>query len=98
LAIGPGGNRDPVRVISHRVRRIVVTGGLNDAAIAIGGHELRHALEVLEMSDATTESQVDALYTRIGWRTSGHTVETQAALAAGNGIAKELRTSRIPHK
>jgi hypothetical protein len=78
---------------SHRVLRIVVTGGSNDAEISIVGHELRHALEVLELSNATTEGQVDALYERIGWRTSGHTVETQAALDAGNTIARELQAS-----
>jgi hypothetical protein len=79
-----------------RVLRIVLPSQYNDTAIAIAGHELRHALEVLEMSTARTEAEVEALYDRIGWRTSGRTVETQAALDAENAIARELRTSK-PH-
>jgi hypothetical protein len=78
---------------SHRVLRIFVGTERNDAAMATIGHELRHALEVLELSSATTEAEVDALYTRLGWQTSAHTVETQAALDAGNAIARELRAS-----
>ncbi|HEX6464311.1 MAG TPA: hypothetical protein VFZ98_07660 [Vicinamibacterales bacterium] len=78
---------------SYRVMRIVVQKNTDDSAMAIVGHELRHALEVLEMSSARTEAEVDALYERLGWRTSAHTVETQAALDAGHTIARELRAA-----
>ena len=78
---------------SYRVLRIFVNGRPNDAEMAIVGHELRHALEVLELSSATSEADVDTLYNRIGWWTSTHTAETQAAIDAGNTIARELRVS-----
>lgn len=78
----------------YRVLRVVVSGKADDRVIATVGHELRHALEVLELSNARSEAEVDALYNRIGWRTSGHTVETQAALDAGIAIARELRTAK----
>jgi hypothetical protein len=78
----------------YRILRIVVAGKFNDSTMAITGHELRHALEVLELSNACSEAEVEALYDRIGWRTSGRTVETQAAIDAGNAIARELRASK----
>jgi len=79
---------------SHRILRIFVSGKLDDASMAIVGHELRHALEVLELSTAGTETEVDALFDQIGWRTSGRTGETQAALDAGYAVARELRASK----
>jgi hypothetical protein len=82
----------------NRVIRIFVARKPDDAAMAIVGHELRHALEVLELSSATTEAEVEALYDHLGWRTSAHTVETQEALDAGNMIARELRASRTAHQ
>jgi hypothetical protein len=78
----------------YRVLFIVVSGKVDDAAIAIVGHELRHALEVLELSAAKTEAEVDALFDRLGWHTSERTIETQAALDAGNAIARELRSAK----
>jgi len=78
----------------YRVLRIVVSGKVDDASIAIVGHELRHALEVLELSAATTEADVDALFDRIGWHTSERTVETQAAIDAGTAIERELTASK----
>ena len=65
--------------------------------MAIVGHEMRHALEVLETS-ASTEAEVEALYDRIGWPTSAHTVEAQAALDAQTTITRELRASRTVHR
>jgi len=77
-----------------RVLSIVVFGNVDDVMIAIVGHELRHALEVLELSTATTKAEVNALFDRIGWRTPKGAVETQAALDAGDAIARELRASK----
>jgi hypothetical protein len=78
---------------SFRVLRIFLNGKRDDAAMAIVGHELRHALEVLE-SPAATRAEVDALYDRLGWPTSALTVETQQALDAQYAIARELRASK----
>lgn len=80
----------------YRVLTIVVPGKVDDATIAIVAHELRHALEVLELSAATNEGDVDALFNRIGWHTSERTVETQAAMDAGNAVARELKASKAP--
>ena len=77
---------------------IFVSGKVDDSRVAIVGHELRHALEVLELSSARSEAEVEALYDHLGWRTSAHTVETQEALDAGTAISRELRAARITHK
>lgn len=44
--------------------------------------------------DARTEAAVDALYTRIGYVRGGGTVETEAALAMGHQVEKELTAAR----
>jgi len=79
----------------YRVLRIFVSGRLDDRTIATVGHELRHALEVLELSTACTEAEVDALFERLGWQTGPRAVETQAARDAGDAIWRELRASRL---
>jgi hypothetical protein len=82
----------------NRVLRIFVSGKADDPGMVIVGHELRHALEVLELSSARTEAEVEALYDHLGWRTSAHTVETQEAIDAGTAIGRELRASRTAHR
>lgn len=89
-----GLSHDVTRAGRFRVLRIFVSGKLDDGAIAIVGHELRHALEVLELSTACTEAEVDALFERLGWRTGPRAVETQAARDAGYTIWRELRASK----
>ena len=79
---------------SHRILRIFVSGQPDDKSMAVVGHELRHALEVLEQSTAASEAEVDALFDRIGWRISERIVETQAALDAGDAVERELRASK----
>jgi hypothetical protein len=61
----------------------------SDQSMAILGHELRHALEVLETPDARTEADVDALYGRIGYVRSSGIVETDAAVAMEHQVEKE---------
>src|SRR3982751_6755287 len=78
----------------YRVLRSFIPATTNERTIATVGHELTHALEVLEMSPARTEAEVDALFERIGWRTAARVVETQAALDAGDAIARELSARR----
>jgi len=67
---------------------------VDDNAIAIVGHELRHALEVLELSTACSEGEVDALFERLGWHAGVRAVETQAARDAGETIERELRAAK----
>jgi hypothetical protein len=78
----------------YRVLRIFLNLQPNDRAMAIVGHELRHALEVLELSTARTEADVDALFDRIGWHISTTFVETKAALDAASTIERELEAAK----
>jgi hypothetical protein len=55
------------------------------------GHELRHALEVIEAPAVRDNSSAFFLYNRIGTHTVGSAIETNAAVAAGRRIRKELR-------
>jgi hypothetical protein len=66
----------------------------SDHSMAILGHELRHALEVLETPDARTEADVDALYGRIGYVRGGGIVETDPAVAMGHQVEQELIAAR----
>jgi hypothetical protein len=54
------------------------------------GHELRHALEVIEQPTVRDNDSVFFLYNRIGTHVAGSTIETNAAVAAGHRIRKEL--------
>jgi hypothetical protein len=51
--------------------------------------------EQLEPSEATNAADVDALFDT-GWHTSERTVEPQAAMDAGNAVAREMKTSKRP--
>ncbi len=63
----------------------------NDRIVVTMAHEFRHAVEVLEHSDARNEAKVDALYRRIGYVTGAGVVETEAALEMGRLVAEELK-------
>jgi hypothetical protein len=78
----------------YRVLKIFVSTSVDDSAIATVGHELRHALEVLELSTASSEAEVDALFDRLGWHAGVRAVETQAARDAGDTIQRELRAAK----
>jgi hypothetical protein len=65
----------------------------SDHSMGMLGHELLHALEVLE-SPARTEADVDALYRRIGDAHGAGIVETDAALAMGHQVERELTAAR----
>jgi hypothetical protein len=78
----------------YRVLRIFFAGRVDDHGVAIVGHELRHALELLETSTASRRTDVDALFDRLGWRAGTDVVETQAALDAGHAIERELSAAR----
>ena len=92
--VAGGLSHDVTRAGSHRVLRIFVSTMVDDNAIAIVGHELRHALEVLELSTACSEGEVDALFERLGWHAGVRAVETQAARDAGETIERELRAAK----
>jgi hypothetical protein len=75
----------------YRVLRILVDARGDDRDL-IGsiGHELHHAVEVLSHRQVTTDSGIASLYHRIG-SVRGRSIETEAAIKAGDAVRKELR-------
>ena len=66
--------------------------------LALIGHELRHALEVLEHPDVVDLVTMDAMYRHLGTPITGgqRGFETSAARAAGDAVSSELvRTPRL---
>jgi hypothetical protein len=73
----------------YRILRVLVGPHSGDRPIVVLAHELQHAVEVLE-SDATTETEIDELFERIGVRASTGSVETLAARKVERAVAREL--------
>jgi hypothetical protein len=95
-------NKKLLGFLSHR---IAVTGSTSilyvsvrrnsgDAAVATVAHEFRHAVELLEDPSARTEAQIDALFERIGTRTSAGVFETDAATGVERSVQHELRATK----
>jgi hypothetical protein len=60
-------------------------------AIALIGHEMRHALEIAEHPDVRNLDDMIRLYERIGHSSGGeHTYDTTAAQDAGRKVRSEL--------
>ena len=59
--------------------------------ISLVGHELRHALEVIDEPTVRDDSAMAFLYERIGTHGAGGSIETRAAVVTGRRIRKELR-------
>jgi hypothetical protein len=74
----------------QRVLHVSVAMGNGDEALRTLAHEFQHVIEVLE-SLAATDADVDALYERIGNPIAAGVVETDAALATEQIVARELR-------
>jgi hypothetical protein len=79
---------------AFRVLRILVQPGRGDLTIATIGHELRHAVEVLEAPDAVDLDSVARLYERIGFAVRRGIYETTAATTAERQVFDELRQCR----
>ncbi len=73
---------------AYRIVRFLVFPGERSAAVM--AHEFQHVIEVLE-AGATSESDVDALYARIGARAGARVVETAAATETERLVERELR-------
>jgi hypothetical protein len=82
-----------VRYVMVRVRRLASVL----QQLAMIGHELQHAVEVAETPEIVDGPSMLREYTRIGYingaMSSGVTVDTQAALDAGEQVAEELRSA-----
>jgi hypothetical protein len=84
LMIVPGGQT--------RYLRIQIRADLPQRdAIALLGHEMRHALEVAENPDVRDDGDMIRLYQRIGHQSSGaHSFETEAAQETGRKVRSEF--------
>jgi hypothetical protein len=79
---------------AHRVLHLTVAPESGDRPLVTLGHELQHAIEVLEAEDVTTEGAVDRLFERIGARVGGSVMETETAVDVGRAVARELLVKR----
>ena len=79
----------------NRMLRVVVdSSGQSDIdTMASLGHELRHALEVLNEPSVRTGYGMLALYKRNG-AVQGESFETEAAIKAGDAVYLELKRRR----
>jgi hypothetical protein len=79
---------------AHRLLRVVVdTRKAEWDLMGSIGHELRHTIEVLESPRVRSSSQMYFFYAREGRPGTGKgTFETEAAVAAGQNVRKEVRT------
>ena len=75
---------------AYRLIHLMVGAEQGDRPIFIVAHELRHAIEVLEAPDISTEQSVDQLFEQIGMHSHTGVVETQAALDAERSVRREL--------
>lgn len=84
---GSGGTRYLVVQVRPGVR--------GDHLVATLGHELQHAVELLNAPEARSRAECLAVFRAIGFRVRSDVYETEAALRAGEQIAREL--SSAPH-
>jgi hypothetical protein len=82
----------------HRVLHLRVAPESGDRLLISLGHELQHAIEVLEVNDVTTEAAVDRLFERIGVRAGAGVMETTSAVDAGRAVARDLSANRQTSK
>ncbi len=78
---------------SHRMLWVTVDTRKHDAAwVTMGsiGHELRHAIEVIEEPSVRSNAERIFFYERIGFHTNAGALETQAALDTGANVRSEV--------
>ena len=64
---------------------------MDDRLVSVIAHELRHTLEVIEERAVRDNDDVYFLYERIGTHSRVDTIETKAAVDAGNKVDSEIR-------
>jgi hypothetical protein len=72
---------------------IVIRRGSRPDLVAVLGHELQHALEVLS-STATTSTEIEALFRRLDEREGGPPFETRRARQVQAQIQEEVQAAR----
>ena len=83
----------------NRLLRIVVDTRKTDCALMASiGHEVRHAVEVLQDRSVTSDAALFHFYTREGRHTTPDPLgawETEAAVRAGMDVLTELRRATV---
>ena len=93
---GAAFNQFVAQVGSYRFVRITINVDSNtDDAVALLGHELRHAVEVADTPSVEDGDDYERLYERIGYLSCQAAVprcyETEAAVDAGRAVLRELK-------
>ena len=78
----------------HTILRVRIANLRGDQTIATLGHELQHAVEVLEVPGARDEAAIDALFDRLGARVYDGIAETARARETELRIRRELAATR----
>ena len=91
-------------VLQHRIQRtpdgsrclwiVVKRDRLAIDLVGVLGHELQHAIEVLENPDVRSSDDIERLFRRQRPANDGQILETDAALAAGERVVSELAKGR----
>jgi len=74
------------------VRIQIALRGSTDDSVALLGHELQHAVEVVEAADVRDQQGMIRLYERIGIRGGLHVYDTAAAQDMGRTVRRELNS------
>ena len=71
-----------------------------DQLLALIGHELRHAIEVIEHEEVVDAATMEAMYRKIGTPVTGGALgyETPTARAAGDAVLSELLRNACPNQ
>ena len=93
---GSGYNQFITYAGSYRFLRITLNvDRINDDAVALLGHELRHAVELAEEPAVDDGKEYERMYDRIGYqscsRAAPRCYETHAAVIAGRDVMRELK-------
>ena len=93
---GSGYNQFITYAGSYRFLRITLNvDKVNDDAVALLGHELRHAVELAEEPAVDDGVEYQRMYDRIGYqscsRAAPRCYETHAAVNAGRDVMRELK-------
>ena len=93
---GSGYNQFITYAGSYRFLRITLNvDRVNDDAVALLGHDLRHAVELAEAPALDDSREYERMYDRIGYqscaRAAPRCYETHAAVVAGHDVMRELK-------
>jgi len=96
LPAGSGYNQFITHAGSYRFVRITLNvDRVGDDAVALLGHELRHAVELAEEPAVDDRHEYERMYDRIGYqscqRAAPRCYETLAAVIAGRDVMRELK-------